>query len=92
MNRRNYFLAVGMIGALSASVIAKPPGGPTNPHGNGKEQTPIERDFHVPPAAEPRLTDAVPTLPLPRKTAEVWVVLRLALPWLKGINVSNDGD
>lgn len=85
MKRRSCLLAVGMVAALSASVMAKPPGGPVNPHGTGKEQTPIEREYHLPPAAETRLTDAVPTLPVKRMAEETWQILLIVLPWMKMI-------
>ncbi len=78
-------LAIGLLVAGTGIAIAKPPGGPTNPHCTGKEPTTIEREFHLPTEAEPRLTDPVPTLPAKRIQGEVIDMLRLALPWLKGL-------
>lgn len=78
-------LAIGLAFAGSGFAIAKPPGGPTNPHGTGKEPTPIEREYHMEPTAEPRLTDSVPAMPAKRLTGDLVDVLGRVLPWLRGL-------
>lgn len=77
MVRRAEMIAVALAGMMAGYTGAKPPGGPSNPHGTGKEPTPIEREYHLPAMAESRLTDAVPSLPVKRLPDGVLEVLRM---------------
>lgn len=62
MFTRNGLLGLVGVLAVAGGVVAKPPGAPLPPHAEGREATPVAREFY---AAEPavQLFSAIPTLP-----------------------------
>jgi hypothetical protein len=71
-------ILVVIVGLTGAKPAAEPP------QGTGREGTPIEREFHAAPTAEPRWTEGVPATPKPRLKDDVRSFVRFALPWLAG--------
>lgn len=86
--------SVVLLGVLLGTLMgAKPMGEPVNPHGTGREPSPIEREFHLAPAPETHWTDSQPARPRPRQPREELSRLIFAFQWgLPGLALAVSGD
>lgn len=70
------FVLTAVMAAFGGVLAAKPPGDPVNPHGMGKEGTPVEREFYLLPPADAPLTQTVPQRPTKGAEIDVWAAVK----------------
>jgi hypothetical protein len=92
MSARAALLAIGLTLSAAGTAAAKPPGLPADPHADGKERTPVEREYHTTARTESPLgfvtTWPAGRAPMTPAEAEAWralnrlpaALLGLALP------------
>ena len=95
MSARTALFAVTLALAAAGAAAGKPPGLPADPRAEGRERTPVEREFYLPerPTPRPDVGEAGGGRRGPVATADVggwralprlWASqLGLALPWVE---------
>jgi hypothetical protein len=58
---------------------------PFDPHGSGHEPPPVDREFHLAPRAAAAFAPATASRPTLPTEDEVRVLVRVLLPWAKGV-------